>query len=322
MKTTNAVSAKATCSNRRRRLNAGPIAVTVVGSYSTDADAIKATELTFENLFHKKFEKELKGRRPDIFSSLLVKNVTSTQKTLRCYDFSAKVEEVEVCNNCTGPEQFQCTAGVCASGYENFHKTRGTCEPVKCNCPNGTSTMGTDCTNKTLCKACKKGYYLVDGKCKQCTQPNHLQATCLACTRHGKCIETKCQPGFYPSWRGSWSLGEASCQEDNYCTPRACGSRENMCFSVATPEEFVCHCAKGFSGGFPHPNKACFKFDACVDPPPPGRKVECGGPSQCLPQPEGNYKCECADGSNAGVIITFTVLLYCLAWFNHSDTIM
>ena len=355
MKMTNAISAKATCSSRRRRLEAGQITVTVVGRYRTDTDAIEASRATFEDLFHKKFERELKAQRPETFLSLLVENVTSSEKTLkcfdfftrvssvkvcnsctgpersqctvgvcapgyekfntaegkcevRCYDFATRVEEVEACNSCTGPERSQCIAGVCAPGYENFLKTRGTCEPIKCNCPNGKSTVGTNCT-QTACESCKKGFYLVDGKCERCPQPNHPNATCLACTRHGKCIETECQSGFYPSWRGSWSLGYASCQKDNYCTAGACGSAKNKCFSVATGE-FVCHCAKGFSGGFPYPNKACFEFDACVDPPHPRRKVDCGGLSQCLPQPQGNFKCECADGSNAGVLAALAIVLH------------
>ena len=320
MKITNAISAKATCINQRRRLKAGRIAVTVEGRYRTDTEAIEASSMTVENMFHKTFERELKAQRPVTFSSLLVETVTSSEKTLQCFDFFARVNSVKVCNNCTGSERSQCTAGVCAPGYENFHKTRGTCEPVKCNCPNGMSTTGTNCT-KTPCEACEKGYYLVDGKCEQCPQPNHPNATCLACTRHGKCIETECQTGFYSSWRGSWSSGSASCQKDNYCTPGACGSPNNMCFSVPTGE-FVCHCAKGFSGGFPHPKRACFEFDACVDPPHPVRKVDCGGPSQCLPQPGGNFKCECADGSNAGAIFAPAVLLYCLTWSNPSDTII
>ena len=122
-----------------------------------------------------------------------------------------------------------------------------------------------------------------------CRIKQHLRAKW--CFRPGlrKCIETNCtKRRWHSTWRGTWSMGFASCQKDNYCAKDPCGS-PNKCFSL--PEEgFLCHCAQGFSGGFPFPDEQCIAINACDH-------VNCGGESKCVDHSPGHFKCECDKGS-------------------------
>ena len=197
-----------------------------------------------------------------IFPGTLVRAVATSGG---CYHF-ANVQSVKKCNSCTGPTPYNCTKADCATGYKNFSASRGVCQP-----------------------SCDKGHYLVDGNCRKCPQDkkNLGRGQCVACNRYGECTEVKCKPGYNPSWKGTWAAGFATCQQKSSCTTKSCGSSENTCFSLHN-NNFLCHCAEFFEGGFPSPNKAC-KLDSCT-------QVNCGGPSTCVPS-RGYFTCKCADGS-------------------------